>query len=121
MRLRSQVQFTQEIIRGISGQATRVYVDSPYRFLKRFTDMMGIEFAADEKAAATRDFVKIDGVALLRICLECGVVSIRIDTDKQTGQTIRMSARADASQRSREALDKIEAAFGGRIRAEFTA
>jgi hypothetical protein len=119
MRLRAMQKFSQQLITGAGAGDGRVFVDSPYRFLKRFTAMMGMTFDSDARAEADTGLVKIDGSALLRICLEYGVFSIRIEGNDQDRQLIRLSARKVPGSSS-SAGAGIAAAFNGKVRAEFT-
>lgn len=119
VRLRAQQKFSQQLISGAGVGGGRVFVDSPYRFLKRFAAMMGITFDSDDRAETDSSLVKIDGSALLRICLEYGVFSIRIESNDQDRQLIRLSARkVPGSSSSADAA--VAAAFNGKVRAEFT-
>lgn len=119
VRLRGQLKFARIMLSSAGSSGLRVFVDSPYRFLKRFTDMIGIAFESDDRAAVDSNLVKIDGSALLRICLEYGVFSIRIDVTDQNQPLIRLSARKSAVD-IRDGGEKVVAAFNGKVRAEFT-
>lgn len=123
IRMRADMKFATQLLSGAkSGNANvRVYVDSPYSFLKRISAIMNIQLDDEHYTDADAPIVKIDGSLILKYCLEYGVTSIRIKTLEQ--KQILLEFTAVQLPDSEGALkhtgkEKLVAAFGGKISVE---
>lgn len=117
MRMRNNARFSMELIEGArAGQKqAKIYFDTPYRFLKRFTDIMRISFEHDEICASTTQLVKIDGSALLKLCLENGVTSIKMISPDKKQTTLGFLVNSAGAGPVGE---KLAAVFNGKFKIE---
>jgi len=123
VQLRSDLKFTKLLLLGAksgSGSA-KVFVDSPYHFLKRLSGIMNIHLEDEQYDEVESPLVKIDGSFILRYCLDCGVTSIKIKNleSKQMGLefSVTHAPGTDRVKKS-DAKDQLSAAFGGKINIE---
>lgn len=117
IRMRNNARFSKDLIEGARGgqKQVKIYIDSPYRFLKRFTDIMGISFEHDEICATDAQLVKIDGSALLKLCLENGVTSIKMRAPDKNQTTLGFVVNSAGAGPVGE---KLAAVFNGKIKIE---
>jgi len=123
VRMRADLKFARLLLAGANAGAhnMRIYVDSPYSFLKRFSAIMSIHLDDEQFTESDTPIVKIDGSLILKYCLEYGVTSIKIKTLGQKQMLLEFTAvHMPDSQASDTNInkDKLIAAFGGKINVE---
>jgi hypothetical protein len=123
VRMRADMKFTTQLLSGAkSGHANvRIFVDSPYSFLKRLSAIMDIPLDDEHFTEADAPIVKIDGSLILKYCLEYGVTSIRIKTLGQKQMMLEFTAAQlpDSEGGAKHTgKEKLAAAFGGKISVE---
>lgn len=116
IRLQAEAKFSRELIAGARDgrKQIKIFVDTPYRFLKRFTGMMEIDFEHDEGSLSDSQLVKIDGSALLKLCLENGVTSIKMRAHDKNQITLGFSVNTGIT----PADESFAAVFNGKLQIE---
>ena len=123
VRMRADLKFTKLLLTGAKAGAgnVRIFVDSPYSFLKRISAIMNIHLDDEHFTEADAPLVKIDGSLILKYCLEYGVTSIRIKTHGQKQMLLEFTAAqlpdSDGTG-PHSGKEKLAAAFGGKISVE---
>jgi hypothetical protein len=123
VRMRTELKFTKTILSGAKAGAAnvRIFVDSPYSFLKRLSAIMDIHLDDENFTESEAPLVKIDGSLILKYCLEYGVTSIKIKTTGQKQMLLEFTAVQlpdSALSSGPTGREKLAAAFGGKISVE---